>query len=112
MRRWAWASTSITRSSTWRPKSWQARGWDVWFYEDIPYALKPMALDARLAEFCATTRLEPVARIPAQSTWDQKIDAILRYPSQLETVFQQYVGVGTTREEINEALSAYAARSR
>src|SRR5215211_5915917 len=26
------------------------RGWEVWFYEDIPYALKPMALDARLAE--------------------------------------------------------------
>ena len=87
-----------------------ARGWDVWFYEDIPYALKPMALDARLAEIRAIARLEPVARIPAQSTWDQKIDAILRYPSQLETVFQEYVGVGTTREEIDDALSAYAAR--
>src|SRR5215213_9032512 len=62
------------------------RGWDVWFYEDIPYALKPMALDARLAEVRSATRLEPVAHIPAQSTWDQKIDAILRYPSQLETV--------------------------
>src|SRR5918998_1032941 len=88
-----------------------ARGWDVWFYEDIPYALKPMALDARLAEVRATARLEPVARIPAQATWDRKIDAILRYPSQLETVFLQYVGVGTTREEIDEALSAYAARA-
>ena len=87
------------------------RGWDVWFYEDIPYALKPMALDARLAEFCTTTQVEPVARIPARSTWNQKIEAILRYPSQLETVFQQYVGVGTTREEINEALSAYATRA-
>ncbi len=87
-----------------------ARGWDVWFYEDIPYALKPMALDARLAEVRATARLEPVARIPAQSTWSQKIDAILRYPSQLETVFLQYVGVGTTQGEIDEALSAYAAQ--
>ena len=87
------------------------RGWDVWFYEDIPYALKPMALDARLAEIGATTRLEPAARIPARLTWDQKIEAILRYPSQLETVFRQYVGVGTTREEISEALSAYAARA-
>ena len=57
------------------------------------------------------TRLEPVARVPAQTTWDQKIDAILRYPSQLETVFLQYVGVGTTREEIDEALSSYAARA-
>ena len=88
-----------------------ARGWDVWFYEDIPYALKPMALDARLTEIGAATRLEPVARVPAQSTWEQKIDAILRYPSQLETVFRQYVGVGTTREEISEALTAYAARA-
>jgi LmbE family N-acetylglucosaminyl deacetylase len=87
------------------------RGWDVWFYEDIPYALRPMALDTRLAEIGAATRLEPVARIPARSTWDRKIDAILRYPSQLETVFLQYVGVGTSREEINEALSAYAARA-
>jgi LmbE family N-acetylglucosaminyl deacetylase len=87
------------------------RGWEVWFYEDIPYALKPMALDARLAEIGAATRLEPVARVPAESTWDRKIDAILRYPSQLETVFLEYVGVGTTREEINEALSAYAGRA-
>lgn len=87
------------------------RGWDVWFYEDIPYALKPMALDARLAEICTTTQVEPVARIPARSTWNQKIEAILRYPSQLETVFQQYVGVGTTREEINEALSTYATEA-
>jgi hypothetical protein len=70
-----------------------------------------MALDTRLAEIGAATRIEPVAHIPARSTWDRKIDAILRYPSQLETVFLQYVGVGTTREEIDEALSAYAARA-
>ena len=88
-----------------------SRGWDVWFYEDIPYALRPMALDTRLAEIGAAIRLEPVAHIPARSTWDRKIDAILRYPSQLETVFLQYVGVGTTRKEIDEALSAYAARA-
>jgi len=87
------------------------RGWDVWFYEDIPYALRPMALDTRLAEIGAATRLDPVARIPVESTWERKIDAILRYPSQLETVFRQYVGVGTTREEIDEALSTYAARA-
>jgi LmbE family N-acetylglucosaminyl deacetylase len=87
------------------------QGWDVWFYEDIPYALKPLALDARLAEIRTAAGLEPVARIPAQQTWHQKIDAILRYPSQLETVFLEYVGVGTTRQEIDEALSGYAARA-
>ena len=55
-------------------------------------------------------RLAPVAQVPAKSVWDQKIDAILSYPSQLETVFLQYVGVGTTRAEISEALAAYAAQ--
>src|SRR5215213_2715716 len=52
-----------------------ARGWGVWFYEDIPYALKPMALETRLAEIRTTARLEPVAIVPAKSTWDQKLDA-------------------------------------
>lgn len=85
-----------------------AAGWDVWFYEDIPYALKPHALDARLADVARSTPLEPVARIPVESTWGAKIDAIMRYPSQLETVFRAYVGVGTSRAEIDEALAAYA----
>jgi hypothetical protein len=52
-----------------------------------------------------------VARVPARPTWERKIEAILRYPSQLETVFLQYVGVGTTREEISQALASYAARA-
>ena len=46
--------------------------------------------------------------VPAQAVWEQKIDAILAYPSQLETVFRQYVGVGTSREEISAALLTYA----
>ena len=84
------------------------QGWDVWFYEDIPYALKPGAFAARLAEIEQTMEKAPVARIPVQSTWEAKIDGILRYPSQLETIFRNYVGVGTSREEISEALQAYA----
>ena len=85
-------------------------GWDVWFYEDIPYALKPHALETRLAEIREPTgiRIEPVASIPVEAVWDRKIDAILSYPSQLETVFRQYVGVGTSRWEISEALMNYA----
>ena len=88
-------------------------GWDVWFYEDIPYSLKPHALENRLAEIleAAGTRLEPVATIAVEAVWDRKLDAILCYPSQLETVFRQYVGVGTSRREIGEALSNYAARA-
>lgn len=85
-----------------------AAGWDVWFYEDIPYALKPNAFDTRLADIVRSMPLEPVARIPVASTWGTKIDAIMRYPSQLETVFRDYVRVGTSRAEIDEALAAYA----
>ena len=85
-------------------------GWDVWFYEDIPYALNPLALDTRLSDIRATTQIDPVTRISAHAGWNQKINAILCYPSQLETVFRQYVGVGTSRSEISEALSDYATR--
>ena len=42
------------------------------------------------------------------SVWERKLDAILAYPSQLSTVFEQYVGVGTSREEIDAAMGAYA----
>jgi LmbE family N-acetylglucosaminyl deacetylase len=84
-----------------------ARGWNVWFYEDTPYALKPGALEQRLAEIGADA-VEPVASVPAAAGWERKLDAILSYPSQLETVFRQYVGVGTSREEIGAALAAFA----
>jgi LmbE family N-acetylglucosaminyl deacetylase len=87
-----------------------ARGWDVWFYEDIPYTLRPGALETRLADIENATALEPAARVPLQPGWESKLDAILCYPSQLQTVFQQYVGVGTSREEIGAALRAYATR--
>jgi LmbE family N-acetylglucosaminyl deacetylase len=85
-----------------------AEGWDVWFYEDIPYSLKPGAFDARLAEIGATASIEPVARIPVRNAWDSKLDAILCYPSQLETVFLSYVGVGANRADINASLQEYA----
>ncbi len=85
-----------------------ARGWNVWFYEDIPYALKPHALRRRLAEIADITPIEVAASVPAQSVWDSKLDAILSYPSQLEMVFWNYVGVGTSREEISAALAEYA----
>jgi LmbE family N-acetylglucosaminyl deacetylase len=83
-------------------------GWDVWFYEDIPYALKPEALKSRLADIAQSATMDIAARVPAEPTWKRKLDAILEYPSQLETVFRSYVGVGTTRSEIGEALAAYA----
>jgi LmbE family N-acetylglucosaminyl deacetylase len=88
-----------------------AAGWDVWFYEDIPYALKPNALRSRLEEVSAVRQIASAARVSAGATWDAKLDAILSYPSQLETVFLNYVGVGTSREEISAALRDYALRA-
>lgn len=85
-----------------------AQGWDVWFYEDIPYSLKPGAHERRLAEVSSTGQFVPAVSISASPTWEAKIEAIMCYPSQLETVFRQYVGVGTSRDEISTALGAYA----
>ena len=84
--------------------------WDVWFYEDIPYALKPDALQSRLADLTPAVPLEPAALVPAGPGWEQKLDAVVAYSSQLETIFRQYVGVGTSRGEISAALAEYAAR--
>jgi LmbE family N-acetylglucosaminyl deacetylase len=88
-----------------------AAGWDVWFYEDIPYALKPSALRSRLEDVSAVRQIASAARVAASGAWDAKLDAILSYPSQLETVFLNYVGVGTSREEISAALQDYAVRA-
>lgn len=85
-------------------------GWDVWFYEDIPYALKPGTVEQRLAAIRRSREIEPAARVPAGSAWETKVDAIFSYPSQLETIFRNYVGIGTSREDISEALRAYATR--
>jgi LmbE family N-acetylglucosaminyl deacetylase len=87
------------------------RGWDVWFYEDTPYTLKPGAFASRLADIRGGLGIAPVARIPVAATWDAKLDAILSYPSQLETIFRDYVGVGASRDEIGAALWAYAEQA-
>lgn len=81
-------------------------GWEVWFYEDLPYALKPGIRDDRIAR--AGVRLAVTARVPVASRWEAKIGAIMAYPSQLATIFS-YVGAGSTREEIDALMRAYAA---
>ncbi len=86
-------------------------GWPVRFYEDLPYALKPGAFEARMAAIAETgVSLEPTVVVPVGESWETKLDAIFAYPSQLDTIFRQYVGVGTTREEIGGVLMEYATR--
>lgn len=86
-------------------------GWPVRFYEDLPYALKPGAFESRMTSIAGSgVSLEPTVVVPVGEVWETKLDAILAYPSQLDTIFRQYVGVGTSREEIGGVLRAYATR--
>ena len=80
-------------------------GWEVWFYEDLPYALKPGITSDRIER--VRTPLRVAARVPVEETWAAKIDAIMAYPSQLATIFN-YVEAGSSRAEIESLLRVYA----
>ncbi len=80
-------------------------GWAVWFYEDLPYALKPGIRAERIGS--AGVGLELGAVVAVEETWEAKIDAIMAYPSQLATIFT-YVDSGSSREEIDGLLRGYA----
>lgn len=81
-------------------------GWEVWFYEDLPYALRDGAKDRRLAAIGTMVKSGPL--VDVEPVWTEKIDAIMAYPSQLSTIFGDYVGVGSTRDAIDGAMSRYA----
>ena len=61
-----------------------------------------------LAEIAADHSLHLRGTAPAGADWDAKLDGILSYPSQLETIFRHYVGVEPSRTGIGAALAAYA----
>jgi LmbE family N-acetylglucosaminyl deacetylase len=82
------------------------RGYEVWFYEDLPYGLKPEHVEAR-RDFLTLDLIKPGPIVDVAREWDRKIDAIMAYPSQLAVVFGQYVGVGTSRQAISEAMATY-----
>ncbi len=83
-----------------------ADGWEVWLYEDIPYALLPGSKKRRLDAVSGIVNPGPAVDIGA--AWDAKLDAIMCFPSQLPTIFD-YVDVGSSRDEISAALREYAA---
>jgi LmbE family N-acetylglucosaminyl deacetylase len=95
-------------------------GWDVWFYEDLPYGLQPGALERRLEQLAAawrsgsstarTRRLEPVARIDIASVWPIKVASILAYESQVPTIFRSITPDGSV-DDIERALREYALRA-
>lgn len=82
------------------------RGTEVWFYEDLPYGLLEGARDRRIA--AAGVALAPSILVDVSAQWDAKLDAIFAYPSQLTTIFVDYVGVGADRPSVDAAMSAYA----
>lgn len=83
------------------------QGFEVWFYEDLPYSLKPEHVSARREQIRADG-LAPGPIVDVTSQWTRKIDAIMAYPSQLATIFGQYVGIASTRAAIDEAMAHYA----
>jgi LmbE family N-acetylglucosaminyl deacetylase len=83
-------------------------GYDVWLFEDLPYAMIGSNLSARLSEVVADgSDVRLAAAVDALPGWSRKIRAVLAYPSQLETVFSNYAGVEATGSAIDEALVAY-----
>ncbi len=85
-----------------------AAGWEVWFYEDVPYALRAGARERRLDAIAGDHAVQLRGKVPAGAQWDAKLDGILSYPSQLETIFRHYVGVEPSRDGIGTALAAFA----
>lgn len=83
------------------------QGWEVWFYEDMPYALREEAREALLRD--VTEPLRVTAEVDISGTWQTKMAAIMCYPSQLATVFRR-AGSGGEREEIDALLRDYARR--
>ncbi len=82
-------------------------GWEVWFYEDLPYAFQQGAHEARLETVGEPLRV--AAEVDVSGTWGTKLAAIMSYPSQLATVFKR-AGSGASREEIDACMQDYARR--
>ncbi len=81
-------------------------GWEVWFYEDLPYSLLEGRVEDRIAR--VGIPLEVAALVDVTPVWEKKIDAIMAYPSQLNVIFEQYVGTGSSRTAIDAVMSAYS----
>lgn len=79
-----------------------ARGFDVWAYEDLPYAIHtPQGVAARLAQARGHT-VEGEDRFDIAATLDAKLDAIACYASQLPVIFR-------FTDDFRCAMAAHAA---
>lgn len=81
---------------------WLLRPGDqLWYFADQPYSLNPALLEQRLGEIIVPEISEDVA---VGEVWDQRIDAVMAYRSQLYSAFD-YVGVPADRDHISQALA-------
>ena len=84
-------------------------GWNVWFYEDLPYGLESSAREARFTELATRgIDIEVAALVDVSSSWRSKLDAIMCYASQLNVIFRHVVSQAR-REEIDRAMQSYAS---
>lgn len=84
------------------------RGWNVWFYEDLPYGLQLPSHDARFRDLEQQgVNMGVAALIDVSAAWRQKLDAIMCYASQLDVIFRHDVNE-TSRDEINRVMQSYA----
>lgn len=88
-----------------------ARGGDVCFYEDQPYALQTGTVETRLAEIAATGLCAgPAILIDVTGTWEEKMAAIFAYHSQLPVIFRHNLHGGDMQAEIAAVMRDYATR--
>lgn len=83
------------------------RGWEVWFYEDMPYALDSKNLEDR--KVSSKDLVEKLGEIDISDNWDRKVSAILSYASQLEVIFGDFIQVDIEPTSIEEVLRAHSA---
>lgn len=83
-------------------------GADVWFYEDLPYALRPERMTSRAGTLRADG-LEPLGRCDVTATWTDKIAAVAAYPSQLQPTFGWAVDGPVTIAAVEQLLRRTAS---
>lgn len=88
-----------------------AGGHDVWCYEDQPYALDRASLRARAGELDADGWVRDRA-VDVGDTWNDKIDAIVAYRSQLASVFRLVIDGPVDRASIDRVMRAAATDDR
>jgi LmbE family N-acetylglucosaminyl deacetylase len=82
------------------------KGREVFFYEDLPYALIPGRATQRLDGVAEPLEIAAIADVT--EVWQSKVEAIMAYPSQLGVIFEEYVGTGSSRDDIDQATAAYS----